>query len=470
MATQTTEYITCKRLCCGVLPADVIVCVPSSIVAPHLCPIGEDGGEAAEQVTDFTYIEAQISKECKVGNACGRETWKYWITFDDAQLIEGAILTGPYITGIFCKDCWTDWVEELVGDEPYIFTDYEGQQTFVSPHGCQYDICPPAVIDSSTVDLTLVKTEGSDCLAIRADVILSDDEGNCLEARTDGLYGPCGEGDPFITAVEDTNEIDLDVTDGTLTATINLDPNGCASISEAGLLVPCLVVSEDPNNCLEDTPEGLFVPCPDAAFITAVGDTNTVDLTVTGTTLTADVEVSPDADNRLTAEANGLKVDSCADFENEGTYFEDVTAAVAGNLEEGVVEDITSNTATTTFSNGSACRTMNYYYLIIAEATIFATGSALGDIASLNFQLEEQVNGGGFQVVKNLNIDFHFATGDTVALDHQWVKQGVALMIPAAGTTIDARATLAINLGDNVDVTFSIQNFIINIAGLAVAV
>lgn len=231
MTTQSVEYRSCVRLNCGTeLPASVILCIPPELVALKDCPV------SGEQPFEYSTIDAVLDREvCTKGYGCTTTYWTYWFTYDDAQLVDGGILTSEGITGIICDNCFTQWVDEKVGNEPYIRDDGSAQ-VFVSPHGCEYVInsestgisvadtpsidltlsgggvlsgevnlsvvdgnntivekadglyvCPLSVTDSSTVNLTL--TEGSsECQDLKADVLISATVGNQIVVSGGGLF------------------------------------------------------------------------------------------------------------------------------------------------------------------------------------------------------------------------------------------------------------------------------------------
>lgn len=183
MATKTTEYISCSRIYCGTpLPKDVIVCVPYEIVAKHYCPAFDFLTE--EQPYDYGWITAEITKEQQIGNDCNTATWKYWLTYEEDELIEGALLVGTDITGVFCKNCFTTWVEESIGNEAWIRTNEDNSQTFISQHGCEYNIDTAGigVSDTNSVDLTL--SSGT----LSADAKVSPNAGNTITIESNGLY------------------------------------------------------------------------------------------------------------------------------------------------------------------------------------------------------------------------------------------------------------------------------------------
>lgn len=211
---------------------------------------------------DFSFIEAEIGTETEIKGICNKSTWRYIFTFDDAQLISGAVLSGTSISGIFCQGCFTDWIQQIVGNEPYIVTEDGGNQVFVSPHGCEYPIATGIAL-------------------------VSEDEGNMITFHEDGIY-VC----PL--AIEDTETVDLTLTN---------DGNECYTLSAD------VILSENADNQLSAEADGLYVPEPPAQELLGVDDTATVDLTIDGTipqTLSADVKISATGGNIITAEADGI--------------------------------------------------------------------------------------------------------------------------------------------------------------------
>lgn len=200
MATQSTEYRSCTRLNCGVsLPTPVILCVPPEIVV-----------QPVEGVT-FSTIEATMETEvCTQGSGCASTYWTYTFTYDDAQLIEGAVLTGDGITGVICDNCFTQWVREYY--------------------------CPLSVQDTFSVDLTI---DSEHCQTLTADVNISEDEGNQLTEETDGLYSA-----PLL--VEDTATVDLTI-DTATGQTLSAD----------------VKISADADNVVEARADGLYVATAD---------------------------------------------------------------------------------------------------------------------------------------------------------------------------------------------------------------
>lgn len=521
MATQSVEWTSCEKLCfTGNLPVDVVLCIPSELVAPHLCPESGD-----DQPFPFSHIDATLESIVCVSDICGRRTWRYTFTYDDSQLVEGTVLNGLYITGVFIKNCFTSWVEELTGNEVYIQTEEDYSQSLVSQHGCVYPLtggggspfclevedtpsidltldqnddscytltadvkiantlsncisilptglyvqCPPApycleVQDTPTVDLTLEDIDN--CNVLSAAVEISADAENCIEARGDGLYVPCAEAG-FITSVTDTNTVDLTVAVGALSADVE--------------------ISADVNNCLEARVDGLYVPCAAADFITAISDTPTVNLTNTAGTLTADVIVSPDADNLITAEANGIKVDNCADYQNR------VVAPTAAQVMavETIVGDETNPAVDTnqytfagnvlTISNASTCRTMLAKWevkFLISYSLLIPVTELTGFAFDYRFEIALQLNINGAGMLTHIvypvwkEQDFLAPSTDTI-YHTQLIQsvQDVVSIAPAGSFTVQGGfAYSAISMTDNRALMTVNTSSYIYATGLGVAV
>lgn len=57
------------------------------------------------------FIEATLASSCR---SSYKNKIAYTFVYDDAQIAEGETLTASDITGAFCRDCLTDWVEAVV--------------------------------------------------------------------------------------------------------------------------------------------------------------------------------------------------------------------------------------------------------------------------------------------------------------------------------------------------------------------
>lgn len=116
--------------CIGCPNAEVVLCVTPEKIAKRACPEQVD-----YQSFNYGAIDAFLSNTCP--SRCGdRRT--YTFIYDLSQLAFEEVLTAADIEGAFCKGCISQWVEDLVGNEPYVRDDGDDNLTFVSPHGCEY--------------------------------------------------------------------------------------------------------------------------------------------------------------------------------------------------------------------------------------------------------------------------------------------------------------------------------------------
>lgn len=140
MATRTVLYSNTSLLqCAGCAPADVILCVPSNKVAEPACPAGMASSVPNETV-ERSYISASLVATAKAANQCGGYIYTYTFTYDDAQLVPGEQINTSDIQGVLCRDCATQWVEDLVGNDVRIAGDSNGLVTFTTQHGCIYQL------------------------------------------------------------------------------------------------------------------------------------------------------------------------------------------------------------------------------------------------------------------------------------------------------------------------------------------
>lgn len=381
MGTQTVSYYTPQKINCGSCgPADVILCVPSSSVAAKECSV------EGETTYPYRYIEAVLILTETIDLGCNGIAYNYTFTYDDTQVT--ANITSNLISGVLCKGCLTDYIEDIVGNEVSVTFDEEtSTYTITTQHGCVYEIVAGGgggsytFSDTASVDLTLT---GSD---VTADVNLSGDAGNILEERIDGLYAAVA-----FDQVVDTNSIGLTVTGTVLSADAIISADAGNQLEERvnGLYVPAsggtitvtdtasvdltltgsdleadVKISATAGNQITENVDGLYVP---ASTIT-VTDTDSIDLTITGSDLEADVIISPDAGNGLELRANGLY----APLGGGGgfTEFTDYVPTITVNG-GGSVSSATINDCAYAFSGD--------VMMIRAEMTVVATA---GDVLSL---------------------------------------------------------------------------------------
>lgn len=91
---KTTSELECAYECMSE-PADVVICVSSTLT-----------------VSGFGYIDGQITAVSKSGCCDGNQVYSYYIEYNEAQFLNTAyVLTNAAISGVFCKDCLTSWVQ-----------------------------------------------------------------------------------------------------------------------------------------------------------------------------------------------------------------------------------------------------------------------------------------------------------------------------------------------------------------------
>lgn len=60
-------------------------------------------------------IEGTLTNAYRTGNDCSCPTWRYVVSYDESLLTDPAVaLTADEVTGIFCKGCMTNWIEDEV--------------------------------------------------------------------------------------------------------------------------------------------------------------------------------------------------------------------------------------------------------------------------------------------------------------------------------------------------------------------
>lgn len=112
---QSTIYLSCAR--CA--PSDVVLCLKDDLILQDV-----------DNVTKTT-IKAEVLSMEPVRNDCAcscdpQKRWQYTLFYDDLQLIADTVLKGSDITGAFCRDCRSQYVDEqvqiAVGGETFVPT------------------------------------------------------------------------------------------------------------------------------------------------------------------------------------------------------------------------------------------------------------------------------------------------------------------------------------------------------------
>lgn len=125
---------------------EIVICLNSAdLVAPKVCP---GAPLVADEDFPFTTIDASITQFLKLNNGCGSPVYQYSLTYDETQLADPTTpIIASQITGVFCKNCLTNWAEEAIGNESYIKDNGDGTVSYVSPHNCEYQIVTASTID-----------------------------------------------------------------------------------------------------------------------------------------------------------------------------------------------------------------------------------------------------------------------------------------------------------------------------------
>lgn len=150
MSEQTLCLYHKGKLQCGsCYPAPVILCV--------------------EQEEDVEiYVPALILEEHPASQIFDNKClWHVTLKYDDTDLPDPEeLLEDSDVVGIVCIECRERWLQSLIEDA----------------------LTEVAVTDTSSINLTITPPGGTQTLS--GTVVISDDAGNILETRVDGLYVP----------------------------------------------------------------------------------------------------------------------------------------------------------------------------------------------------------------------------------------------------------------------------------------
>lgn len=250
--------------------------------------------------------------------------------------------------------------------------------------------------DSTSIDFT------TGAGTVTGDVIISPNAGNILDSTPNGLYVPDTNTDTTYT-FSDTLAINMEETGGDVTST--------------------LLISGGAGNIATIVADGLYVP-ESTPTVYTFSDTNTIDLTEIGNDVIANAIISPTSGNIITATANGLYApDTNTDTDTTYTFSDtasvdltlsgtDVVANVvispnAGNIAIvdalGVYVPDTSGTALTFSDTASVDLTLSGSD-VVADVIISPTA---GNIAT--------IDGGGVYVPDTSGSALTFS--DTASID-----------------------------------------------------
>ena len=182
VAFTSNNAITC---CCDTSPVVVLCVNDPSLLAPYECPT------ESETPFELHTIEGTLVSCIKNVTACGTAcSYRYVVSYDENLLADPeSALTSEDISGIFCKDCGTQWVEDLVGNEVAFSYDPDSEiLTFTSQHGCVTEMTVAGIGCLASGDTVELSFEEGGC--ITAEVILDPAADNIIQANANGLYIP----------------------------------------------------------------------------------------------------------------------------------------------------------------------------------------------------------------------------------------------------------------------------------------
>lgn len=107
MTTKYVKYCSYwKASCAKVTSAPVVLCLQdAALIVQFDPPCG----------LPLTTILATICQAYTLNDGCGNALWNYTFAYDDEQLVSpNTPLIAGDITGFFCQDCLTDWVEQQI--------------------------------------------------------------------------------------------------------------------------------------------------------------------------------------------------------------------------------------------------------------------------------------------------------------------------------------------------------------------
>ncbi len=141
---KTVKFFTRTKLSgsdCSNAP--FILCLGPDLVAPTVCPETDEDGTYSWSTLEAVLKEPATCKwVCDAVSGKRYQVWEYCFIYQTGELADGVTVLGTKdILGASHKGCFARWVEDLVGNEPYIISGNGGEpDIFVSPHGCEYPL------------------------------------------------------------------------------------------------------------------------------------------------------------------------------------------------------------------------------------------------------------------------------------------------------------------------------------------
>lgn len=175
MTTLEVTFTTRINLECSCeLPVDVRLWVKDGFVAYVPCE-----GTEGDQTVFVNFVNASLIKKTRAATpsgSCG-PWYTYTFQYEDTELQTNLALGPPDILGILCLDTSTTYIDQKIGEEPYIEQTEEGSFVFHGPHGCEFvwantfQSMPPSEPADGDIPLSKVAfwiDEGTDTLNIKA--------------------------------------------------------------------------------------------------------------------------------------------------------------------------------------------------------------------------------------------------------------------------------------------------------------
>lgn len=141
MSLRTIEWSSAIKLGCGDnLPQPVLIFIPADSVAQKKCYFNPLVAPQTTVDTTFPFVSIQgnVTAFAPIYSACGAY-YRYTLSYDDAQLGEGVILTDGAISGVLCDNSYVQYARERAGNDVYIATVSTGVYKLVNQHGCEFE-------------------------------------------------------------------------------------------------------------------------------------------------------------------------------------------------------------------------------------------------------------------------------------------------------------------------------------------
>lgn len=131
MTTRYADYCSFAKLPCAWGEAKIVVlCLQDAALVAQ--PTAFCNGDSAT-------ILATICQVYKTADSCQNPLWHYTFSYESEALANpDTPLASSDITGVFCLDCFTEWIIEQTGNEVTLVDNGDGTLTLTTQHGCTY--------------------------------------------------------------------------------------------------------------------------------------------------------------------------------------------------------------------------------------------------------------------------------------------------------------------------------------------